>query len=346
MNHVARPKLSQAIPIADLIAGKRRPLAKAITLAESENPAHATRLSNLLRDIHEQSEVKMIPRIALSGSPGAGKSSLLEALGYYLCEQKKLKVGVLAVDPTSTITGGGILGDKTRMEKLSTHPNAFIRPSPSSGHLGGVTARAWEVMEVLEAAQFDILFIETVGVGQSETQCKDLTDMMMLLVPPASGDELQGIKKGIVEVADMVVVTKNDGPRKLLAQQTKAHYARAVMYTELQQGFAKPVLACSSEEGTGIEKLWEEAMKMWNYRREKGMIERLRNQQKAKHFYNYYEMELLLRAKRLASSEMSNYGEQVLEHRMTPREAGDIMVSRTLRKELASEADILANRPS
>lgn len=340
MNYISRPKVAQTIAVADIVSGNKRALAKAITLAESSNPTHSTRLSSLLRKIHANKTVKSIPRIALSGPPGAGKSCLVESLGYYLAETKKMRVGVLAVDPTSTITGGGILGDKTRMDKLSVHPNAFIRPSPSGGHLGGVTARAWEVMEVLEAAQFDILLVETLGVGQSETQCKDLTDMMVLAVPPANGDELQGIKKGIVEVADMIIVTKNDGPRKLMAQQTKAYYTRATMYTELQQGFSKPVLAVSAEEGTGIEKLWEEMEKMWNFRNDKGIVQRTRHAQTGKHFLNYFELELMLRAKRLAHSELQRYTDAVLDHQMTPREAGDIMVGRTLRTELANESEV------
>jgi hypothetical protein len=148
-------------------------------------------------------------------------------------------VGVIAVDPSSTVSGGSILGDKTRMERLGTCENAFVRPSPSRGHLGGVTARCWESMEILESANFDVVLVETVGVGQSEVAARDMSDLFVLLVPPASGDELQGIKKGIVEVADMVIVTKNDGSndRRLLAQQTKAAYTRAVMFQRNYHNF-------------------------------------------------------------------------------------------------------------
>lgn len=335
MNYIARPRITQKISVPAVLKGDRRALAKAITLAESANPAHSTQLSELLRDIHATKEVRVVPHIALSGSPGAGKSTLLETLGYYLCTEKNMKVGVLAVDPTSTVSNGSILGDKTRMEKLSTHENSYIRPSPSGGHLGGVTARAWEVMEVMDAAQFDVVFVETVGVGQSEMQCKDLTDMMVLLVPPASGDELQGIKKGIVEVADMVVVTKNDGPRKLLAQQTKSAYTRAVMYTEMQQGFTKPVIAVSSEEKTNIPELWEAIMKMWTERFNKNRITELRRAQSAKHFLNYFEMELLAEAKRrIGSVELNRLAKQVWDHEVTPREGGDRLIRRVLQKEI------------
>lgn len=337
MNYVSRPIIKKAISVAEVLKGDRRSLAKAITLAESSNPDHSTQLSNLLRDIHQSKAVRMVPHLALSGSPGAGKSTLLEALGYYLCQEKKMRVGILAVDPTSSVSNGSILGDKTRMEKLSTHENSYIRPSPSGGHLGGVTARAWEVMEVMDAAQFDVVFVETVGVGQSEMQCKDLTDMMVLLVPPASGDELQGIKKGIVEVADMVVVTKNDGPRKLLAEQTKAAYARAVMYTEMQQGFAKPVMAISAEEKTNIPELWDTIMTMWKSRLDKGKIQQLRHAQSAKHFLNYFEMELLASAKRrIGANELNRLAKRVWEHEVTPREAGDQLIRRILREDLLS----------
>lgn len=335
MNHVARPIIRPKISVDEIVGGSRRALAKAITLAESTNPTDCILLSELLRNVHAKRQVQVVPRIAFSGSPGAGKSSLLETLGYYLCETLKLRVGVLAVDPTSTVTHGSILGDKTRMEKLSTHARSYIRPSPSGGHLGGVTARAWEVLEIFEVANFDVVFIETVGVGQSETQCKELTDMMVLLVPPASGDELQGIKKGIVEVADMVVVTKNDGERKLLAQQTKAAYSRAVMYTEMEQGFAKPVIAVSAEENINIAPLWEEITKMWNSRQACGQIAQLRETQSTRHFYNYFEMELLSKARRMAGMEMKRLEEKVQHHVMTPREAGDVMVQRCLRDSVA-----------
>ncbi|GET85564.1 kinase-like protein [Leishmania tarentolae] len=339
MSHVPGPRIHQRISVADIIKGDRRALAKAITLAESASPSDYTRLGNLLRDIRQAAPVRTTPRFALSGSPGSGKSSLLNTLGYYLCE-RSMRVGVLAVDPSSTITHGSILGDKTRMQKLATHLNSYIRPSPSGGHLGGVTSRAWEVLEIFEAARFDVIFVETVGVGQSETQCKDLTDMMILLVPPASGDELQGIKKGIVEVADMVVVTKNDGSRKHLAQQTTSAYARAVMHTEKTQGFKKPVIAVSAEEETNVPELWEEMMQMWNTRLESGQVAHLRRAQSTKHFYNYFEMELLAKARQMASLEMQNMAHRVWEHELTPREAGDIMVRRTLQGHLAREAAV------
>ncbi|CAC9439480.1 kinase-like protein [Leishmania infantum JPCM5] len=340
ISHVPRPHIHQRISVEDIMKGNRRALAKAITLAESSNPADSIRLGNLLREVHQMATLRTVPRFALSGSPGSGKSSLLDTLGYYLCEKKSMRVGVLAVDPSSTITHGSILGDKTRMEKLGTHLNSYIRPSPSGGHLGGVTSRAWEVLEIFEAASFDVVFVETVGVGQSETQCKDLTDMMILLVPPASGDELQGIKKGVVEVADMVVVTKNDGRRKPLVQQTTSAYARAVMYTEKKQGFEKPVIAVSAEEGTNVPELWEAMMQMWNTRLESGQVAHLRRAQSTKHFYNYFEMELLAKARRMANLEMQNMAHRVWEHEMTPREAGDIMVLRTLREHLAAEAAV------
>lgn len=324
------------ISAQDIANGNRRMLAKAITLAESQNPEHATELGDLLRDLdrHKASVGhKIAPRIALSGSPGAGKSSLIESLGHFLCEKKGLKVGVLAVDPSSSVTKGSILGDKTRMEKLSSHPNAFIRPSPSCCHLGGVTAHGWEVLEILESAAFDVLLVETVGVGQSETQVKDLTDLMLLLVPPASGDELQGIKKGIVEVSDIVVVTKYDGDKKELAKQTVQAYARAVMYRR-EQNIDKPVVPVSAEAGTNIEKLWEITENVWNERNKNGGIESLRRRQAAKHFLNYFQMELQLRAEQMCEAERNTLGGQVWRRELTPREAGDALIQRVLRSKI------------
>ena len=245
---ISPPSGRRRFSIDDVLAGKRYALAKAITLVESNRQGDALEIANVLRELRSRREASGLKatelelssmRIAISGSPGAGKSCFIEALGCLLTGHYKLRVGVIAVDPSSTVSGGSILGDKTRMEKLSTCEAAFVRPSPSRGHLGGVTARCWESMEILEAASFDVVLVETVGVGQSEVAARDMTDLFVLLVPPASGDELQGIKKGIVEVSDMVIVTKNDGSndKKLLAQQTKAAYTRAVMFQRNYHNF-------------------------------------------------------------------------------------------------------------
>lgn len=335
--------------VEDLVKGQRRALAKAITIVESDNPQHAHKIGFLLREVNRlrsdeakidpskglgfghaettiQKMKKMTPRIAISGSPGAGKSCFIEAFGTYLTDKLGLRVGVIAVDPSSQVSMGSILGDKTRMEKLSMHPNAYVRPSPSRGHLGGVTARCWEVMKLMEAANFDVILVETVGVGQSEIDAKYMTDVMLLLVPPASGDELQGIKKGIVEVADMIIVTKNDGERKLLAQQTKAAYARAVQFRE-DCHVDKPVVAVSSEENVNIDKAWESLSLVWQRKENSGVLKVTRQQQRRKHFISYFEQELLRRAKETLDTNggvLHLLEEEVAAGKKAPREAGEL----------------------
>jgi LAO/AO transport system kinase len=195
-------------------------------------------------------------RIGISGAPGVGKSTFIEALGRYLTSLG-LKVAVLAVDPTSAVTGGSILGDKTRMPDLSVNPNAFVRPSPAGRTLGGVTRRTRESMLLCEAAGFDVVLIETVGVGQSETAVSDMTDLFLLLLSPGGGDDLQGIKRGIMELADLVLVNKSDGPQALISQQTVADYRAALTFMRARFKAIKPeVQACSALEGVGIETAW------------------------------------------------------------------------------------------
>ena len=191
----------------DILNGSRRALARAITLAESRRRDHRLAAEALLQELLPATGKAI--RLGISGVPGVGKSTFIEAFGLYLIAQGH-KVAVLAVDPTSPVTGGSILGDKTRMEQLSRAPEAFIRPSPTGGTLGGVARRTREAMLLCEAAGFDVVIVETVGVGQSETAVNDLVDMFLLLLLPGGGDELQGIKKGIVEIADLICINKAD----------------------------------------------------------------------------------------------------------------------------------------
>ena len=195
-------------------------------------------------------------RLAISGAPGAGKSSFIEAFGGVLTKAGH-KVAVLAIDPSSQRTGGSILGDKTRMEHLSRDPNAFIRPSPSAGTLGGVARRTRDAMLLCEAAGYDVVLVETVGVGQSETAAADLTDAFVLLLPPGNGDDLQGIKKGIVELADIIVVTKADGDFLAAARRAEAEYRHALSFLRPAEAhWIVPVMSCSSYEGTGLDAVW------------------------------------------------------------------------------------------
>ncbi len=238
-----------------LLAGDRRAQARAITLVESahrEDQAPANRLLELLAP-HAGRSI----RIGVTGVPGAGKSSFIEALGNHVIDQGH-KVAVLAVDPSSTISGGSILGDKTRMESLGRRLEAFIRPSPAGRTLGGVTRHTREAMLISEAAGFDVVLVETVGVGQSETAVAEMTDMFVLLLLPGGGDELQGIKRGIMERADLVLINKCDGDLRATARRSASDYRNALrMLHPRSAQWQVPVLTCSAHEGEGIDAAWE-----------------------------------------------------------------------------------------
>ena len=234
--------------------GERRALAKAITLIESTNPMHRKQAAALLEQCLPHSGQSV--RIGISGVPGVGKSTFIEAFGLFLIGLGK-RVGVLAVDPSSPLHGGSILGDKTRMEELSRKSEAFIRPSPAGRSLGGVANRTREAILVTESAGFDVILVETVGVGQSEYEVHSMTDLFLVLIQPGGGDEIQGIKKGILEVADFIVINKADGDAERLANQSVVHYKNAMGYLN-HQGFWRPeVLSVSSLEQRGIEALWD-----------------------------------------------------------------------------------------
>lgn len=243
-------------PLAkQLLAGQRRALAKAITLIESSRSDHEAQAQALLNDL-AKSESKSSIRIGLTGVPGVGKSTLIEAWGNWLTEQGH-QVAVLAVDPSSARTGGSILGDKTRMPKLAINPKAFIRPSPSKGTLGGVARRTRETMLLCEAAGFDVILVETVGVGQSETQVAAMTDLFVLLTLPNAGDELQGIKRGIMEMADLCVVNKADlNPAAATRAQTELRTALTLL-TPHNAPWRPPALKVSALSGHGIADLWQ-----------------------------------------------------------------------------------------
>ncbi|HEX8666088.1 MAG TPA: methylmalonyl Co-A mutase-associated GTPase MeaB [Beijerinckiaceae bacterium] len=237
-----------------LLAGDRAALARAITLVESKRPDHRMAARKLLDRIMPHTGQAV--RVGITGVPGVGKSTLVDALGSALTA-KGHRVAVLAVDPSSTRTGGSILGDKTRMARLSADPAAFIRPSPSSGTLGGVAAKTRETMLLCEAAGFDVVLVETVGTGQSETAVADLTDFFLVLMLPGAGDELQGIKKGVVELADMVAVNKADGENAPRAAAAAAEYRAALhILTPPGAAWAPPVATVSGLTGEGLEDLW------------------------------------------------------------------------------------------
>jgi len=239
--------------------GDRRALARAITLVESTRPDHRREAVALLETLLPHAGAAV--RIGISGVPGVGKSTFIEAFGQHVIGQGH-RVAVLAVDPSSKRSGGSILGDKTRMEELARHPDAFIRPSPTGGTLGGVARRTRDAMLVCEAAGFDVVIVETVGVGQSETAVADMVDMFLLLLLPGAGDELQGLKKGIIELADLVLVNKADGALKSAAGRAAAQYKGALtLLRPTSRHWTAPVALCSALTGDGIAAAWDIVMR-------------------------------------------------------------------------------------
>jgi LAO/AO transport system kinase len=273
--------MPDAMPVADLADrvrdGDRRALAQAITLVESTRPDHREQAEILLASLLPHTGQGV--RVGITGVPGVGKSTFIEAFGLHVIDRGH-KVAVLAIDPTSQRTGGSILGDKTRMEMLSRDIRAFIRPSPAGATLGGVARRTREAMLLVEAAGFDVVIIETVGVGQSETAVADMVDLFLLLLPPAGGDELQGIKKGIVELADMIVVNKADGDLANAARHAVAEYRHALtLLRPANANWQVPILSCSALNNIGIDGVWDS---IGDYRRilgDSGAIDRRRAEQ-------------------------------------------------------------------
>ncbi|MBP2240800.1 LAO/AO transport system kinase [Cytobacillus eiseniae] len=267
-----------------ILTGDRSMLARAITLIESNAEHHFSYAQALLQ--------KMLPytgkaiRIGITGVPGAGKSTFIEAFGTYLCNLG-LKVAVLAVDPSSSISGGSILGDKTRMEQLSRNNRAYIRPSPSAGKLGGVHRKTRETMLLCEAYGFDVILVETVGVGQSEVIVREMVDFFMLLVLTGAGDELQGMKKGIMELADAVLVNKADGPNKPLALKTKAEYNRIMHFLQpATKGWKSRASICSALYHEGMKEIWELILAFEETTKESGVFEERRRAQTKEWIYS------------------------------------------------------------
>ncbi|MGH9229951.1 MAG: methylmalonyl Co-A mutase-associated GTPase MeaB [Acidimicrobiales bacterium] len=257
-----------------LVAGDRRALARSITLVESTRPDHRSEAAALLDGVLAHTGGAI--RLGITGTPGAGKSTFIEELGGHLTAAGH-RVAVLAVDPSSRRSGGSILGDKTRMERLARNPRAFIRPSPSGGTVGGVARRTREAALLCEAAGFDVIVVETVGVGQSEVAVADMVDCFGLIVAPGAGDELQGIKRGIIELADVVVVNKADGDLLPAARRAIADYRQAVhLLRPMHAGWEVPVLATSALEGTGVDEVWAAVEKLVAHLREDDALDRLR----------------------------------------------------------------------
>lgn len=276
--------------VVGVLAGDRNIVAQAITLVESNAPAHFDMAQEVLRQIIPSTGNSI--RVGITGVPGAGKSTFIEALGLQLCELGH-KVAVLAVDPSSTVTHGSILGDKTRMELLSRDLRAFIRPSPSSGTLGGVTRKSRETILICEAAGYNAILVETVGVGQSETTVRSMVDFFLLLMLAGAGDELQGIKKGIMELADALLVNKADGDNKVRANAAKADYNRALHYlAPATKGWHTHAYTCSAMSGEGIEAIWKVIGDFRQKTTASGVFEKRRQRQTLDWVYSMVEEHL------------------------------------------------------
>jgi LAO/AO transport system kinase len=289
---------TRADPATTELAGKiksgdRATLARAITLIESKRADHRLAAHKLVQEILPQTGKAV--RVGITGAPGVGKSTTIDALGTFLTGQGR-KVAVLAVDPSSTRTGGSILGDKTRMARLAMDDNAFIRPSPSSGTLGGVAVKTRETMLVCEAAGYDVILVETVGIGQSETTVADMTDFFLALMLPGAGDELQGIKKGLVELADMIAVNKADGDNMPRAKAAAAEYRAALhILTPRSTNWTPPVVTYSGLTGDGIEALWGQVMTHRQRLSASGEIAATRREQQVKWMWSMLEERLFAR---------------------------------------------------
>jgi len=314
----------------DVAASDRRALARAITLVESGRADHRANALVLL-DLLGNS--KQALRIGMSGTPGVGKSTFIEAFGLMLTGLGH-RVAVLAVDPSSARSGGSILGDKTRMDLLARDPNAFIRPSPSQTQLGGVARRTREAVALCEAAGYDIVLIETVGVGQSETVVAQMSDVFILLLAPAGGDELQGVKRGIMEIADMVLINKADGDLKSQAMRTCADYAGALRLLRKRahdpDGFPK-AMTVSALETFGISDAWDQIQSLVSWRRDTGIWHSNRTDQARYWFAQEVRLQLLARiiGDPALAARMTALENEVAAGRISPAAAAAEVVSRT-----------------
>ena len=259
-----------------ILAGDRRALAKAITLVESQRDADRDAAQALLQDLLPHSGNSI--RVGVTGVPGVGKSTFIETFGQHVINQGH-RLAVLAVDPSSPVAGGSILGDKTRMEMLSREEAAYIRPSPAGGALGGVALKTRESLLLCEAAGYDVILVETVGVGQSEHQVAGMVDFFLLLMLPGGGDELQGIKKGILELADAIVVNKADGASEALARTTQQHYRGAMSLLSHSEVWEPQVMTCSAIHGAGVGSIWECIQEYANKTQSAGLFDSHRSDQ-------------------------------------------------------------------
>jgi len=309
--------------VEGIYGGDRSLLSRAITLVESNAPTHRPLAREVLHRLGARPGFAR--RVGISGVPGAGKSTFIEAMGNYLCDAGH-KVAVLAVDPSSSLTHGSILGDKTRMETLSRRQECFIRPSPSSGALGGVARKTRETIAVCEAAGFDTILIETVGVGQSEIAVRAMVDCFLLVLIAGAGDELQGMKKGIFEIADVLLVNKADGENFIRAEATRQEFERVMHYlSPATEGWTPPVRTVSSMTRAGIPEAWDAVEKYFAHVQSDGMFDARRREQAISWWHSLVEQEL--RARFLADSRVAALSGRleadILSGRMAPSLAAE-----------------------
>jgi len=294
-------------------------LARAITLVESNLPADGDLAAQLLDAMLPHTGHAL--RVGITGVPGVGKSTFIDALGMHLIRERGENVAVLSVDPSSPISGGSILGDKTRMERLAVEEKAFIRPSPARGHLGGVTRRTRETMLLCEAAGYCNILVETVGVGQSETAVRSMTDFFLLLMLAGAGDELQGMKRGIIEMIDGMAINKADGDNQPKAERARVEYAGALhLFPASPDGWTARVLTCSSTEGSGIAEVWQMILEHRELLKGNGWLARRRNLQALSwmHELNAVGLENLFRSNGAVAERLPLLQEEVRTGRKTP----------------------------
>jgi LAO/AO transport system kinase len=302
-------------------SGDRSLLSRAITLIESKRPDHRRAAATLTQALLQATGRAV--RVGITGAPGVGKSTTIDALGTMLTQAGR-KVAVLAVDPSSRRTGGSILADKTRMARLANDANAFVRPSPAAGTLGGVAAKTRETMLLCEAAGYDVILVETIGVGQSEIAVADMTDFFLVLVLPGAGDELQGLKKGVVELADMIAVNKADGDNLVRAKAAAAEYSAALrILTPHSANWAPPVITYSALSGDGIEALWAHVLEHRKRLTESGELATLRGEQQVQWMWAMLEERLFapLRSDRSIKAILPKIEAEVAAGRLAPAAA-------------------------
>jgi LAO/AO transport system kinase len=324
---VARAALSVEQHVQGVLAGDRAVLGRTISLVESHLPAHREKADAVLHGLLPHTG--RAHRVGVSGVPGVGKSTFLEGLGVQLLEQGR-RVAVLAIDPSSSVSGGSILGDKTRMERLAADRRAFIRPSPSSGALGGVHRKTRETLWVCEAAGFDVVFVETVGVGQSEIAVADMVDSFLVLLLAGAGDELQGIKKGILELADVLAINKADGPNQRAAERAQAEMQSALrLVRPAQGGWAVPVVTCSGLTGMGLDALWEVLAEHRRVQQGSGAWEERRLRQRLRWMWAIVEQEAVRRVREHAGvrEAAAALERAVAAQTMTPGAAADRLLA-------------------